>query len=275
MAEENKPALDVLVITHNHLELTMNCLITLYKITTTPFHLIVIDDSTDLTPIWMNEFCKEHNNVTFIHSSVPYKNGNLIFEKAFDNCKTPFLATIMNSIKVEPDWEIGALQIMNSDPKIGCVIMKCLFPNGLIESAGIQMVKYLPCDIGRDQPGHRCSMSREVQAGQWAFALVRVESAKGTLDTTGFHGFKGWDDIDNCLVLKKNGWKIFYCGVSVGYHEPRATRGDNSELAAQENRENGIYFYKKWGFYEDFLKDNPDGKSVHATPKGITAGMVK
>jgi GT2 family glycosyltransferase len=275
--EEKKPVLDVLVISHNKIEMIAGCLNTLYKNTAQPFHLIVVDDSTDLTAIWLNQFCKEHDNVTLIHSDTPYKNGNIIFEKGFEHCKTPFMATVMNSIKVEPEWELAALQLINSDPKIGCVACKCLFPNGLIESAGIKMVKYLPCDVGRDLPGYRCSLYYELEACQWAFAVVRVEAAKGTLDIEGFHGFRGWDDIDNCFVLKKNGWKIMFSGPSVGFHEPRATRGDNSDLANKENKENGIYFYKKWGFYDTFLEDNPDGQAVHATPKGmgLTEGKWK
>jgi GT2 family glycosyltransferase len=272
---EKEPQLDILVISHNHIELISNCLINLYRNTAnTPFHLIILDDSTDLVPIWLNQFCKEHDNITCVHSSVPYKNGNQIFEKAFTLCKTPYMATIMNSIKVEPEWEIGGLQLMNNDPKIGCLGFKCLFPSGRIESAGIQILKYLPIDIGRDQEGWRLAISREVPACQWAFALVRVEAAKGTLDVEGFHGFRGWDDIDDCFVLKKNGWKIFYCGEGVGIHEPRATRGDDSELAAKENRENGQYFYKRWGLWDEFIKDNPDGMGVHNTPKDL-GGLVK
>ncbi len=265
----NPPVLDVLVITHNHLELTIPCLQALYKHTQNPFHLIIIDDSTDLTPLWLTQFVKEHNNITLIHSGTPYKNGNQIFHKAFENCKTPFMATVMNSIRVEPQWDAGALQVITLDPKIGCVGMKCLFPNGMIESAGIAMVKYLPCDIGRDEPGHRRSTSYAVEAVQWAFALIRVEAAKGQLEENGFHGFRGWDDIDNCFVLKKNGWKVFYCGSSAGYHEPRATRGNNSDLAMVENKENGLLFYKRWGLLEQFQKDHPGSDEVHLSPVGV------
>ena len=42
---------DILVITHGHLDLTMRCINALYAHTRTPFHLIVVDDSDDLTPL--------------------------------------------------------------------------------------------------------------------------------------------------------------------------------------------------------------------------------
>jgi len=263
--------LDVLVIAHNKIEKTIECINTLYRHTRLPFHLIVVDDSTDLTPLYMNQLVKERDNITYVQSRVPYISGNQIFNKGLAYCKTPYMATVMNSVTVEPDWEMGACQIMDADPKVGVVALKCLFPNGLIESAGIKMYKWLPTDIGRDSPGHRFSLTYEVDAVQWAFAIVRVEACKGVLEENHFHGFRGWDDIDNCLVLKKNGWKCWYCGAGAGYHLPRATRGDDSELAAKENRENAHIFFKRWGFWDDFIKEHPDGMGVHEPPKEVRA----
>ena len=261
------PAFDVVVPTHNHIELTIRCLERLYMFTRTPFHLIITDDSTDLTPLWLNQFCKEHEDVCYIHSAVPYKTGNQFFNKALEHVRTPYLATVMNSMTVEPEWELGPLQIFQNDAKVGIVGMKCLLPNGRIESAGIKMNKWLPCDMGRDLAGHRLSLTYPCDAVQWAFAMLRVEAVKGKLEENTFHGFRGWDDIDNCFVLKKHGWQVVYCGSSAGYHEPRATRGDDSKAAELQNRENGIAFYKRWGFWEDFVKENPGAEDIHAHPK--------
>lgn len=264
--------MDIVVPTHGHLDLTMRCFEALYAYTKLPFHLIVVDDSTDLTPLYLNQFSKEHNNVTYIHSDILYKSGNQIFNIGLAHCKTPFLATVMNSIRVEPEWEIGALQVMNANPKLGIVGFKCLFGGeaspqyGNIESNGIKMMQYLPCDMGRDLVGHRMSLVYECDAVQWAFAMLRVEAVKGILEEDVFHGFRGWDDIDNCFVVKKAGWQIVACGASVGYHDPRATRGTNSEQGKKENRENGERFYKRWGFWDEFIKQHPDGE-VHAPPK--------
>ena len=263
----NGYTLDVVVPTHGHLELTIICLQALYRFTKTPFHLIVVDDSTDLTPLWLNQFCKEHDNVTCVHSEVPYKSGNQIFNKALSYCKTPFLVTVMNSIRVEPQWEVGGLQAMNNDPKVGVVGFKCLLPNGHIESAGIKMNQYLPCDMGRDEPGHRYSLAFEVDAVQWAFAMLRREAVIGNLGENTFYGFRGWDDIDNCFAVKKAGWKIIYCGASAGYHEPRATRGNDSKEAEQENRVNGVAFMKRWGFWEEFVRQHGENAPIHTMPK--------
>jgi GT2 family glycosyltransferase len=261
--------MDVMVPTHNHLELTITCLERLYQFTRSPFHLIIIDDSTDLTPLWLTQFCKDHEDVTYIHSATPYKTGNCLFIKALEYVKTPYMATVMNSVNVEPEWELGALQLFQNDPKIGIVGMKCLLHDGTIESAGIKLSKWLPCDIGRGLRGHRLSFTHEVDAVQWAFAMLRVEAVKGILEADVFHGFRGWDDIDNCMVVKKGGWKVVYCGAGAGYHQPRATRGTDSEKGCKENIENGQIFMKRWGFWEEFLKENPDGLNVHNPPKDM------
>jgi GT2 family glycosyltransferase len=63
-----------------------------------------------------------------------------------------------------------------------------------------------------------------------------------------------WDDIDNCLAVKKKGWKIIYCGSSVGIHYPRATRGSDSLDAQYRNLQNAEAFYRRWGYWEQYLQ---------------------
>ena len=247
--------LDIIVIAHDNLGLLETCLNTLYANTTEAFHLIVVDDSTDLTPLYMAEKSRTYDNITYIHSDVPYKSGNQIFNIGLGHAQTPYMATVMNSMQVEPEWEIEALKLMESNPKAGVIGFKCLFPNGTIESAGVHILKYMPCDIGRNLPSHRLTGIYKVDAVQWAFALLRVDAIKGYLEEDIFNGFKGVDDIDNCFVVKDKGYDIFYCGYGVGYHEPKATRGDSSLNGKELNAENMQIFYKRWGLYEDFLKE--------------------
>lgn len=277
------PVLDIMVPTHNRLDLTMRCLQSIYFHTQSPFHLIVVDDSTDgLTPLYFKQLIENGvapigkvANITFIHSDVPYKEGNQFFNIALRYCKSEYMATVMNSIRVEPEWEVFAIQtLMAQNPDIGLIGFKCLFGGdtnkvGHIESAGIKMIKYLPTDIGRDMPGHRLTGVHEPDAVQWAFALLRKKAGIGNLEEGVFYGFKGWDDIDNCFALKAKKWRILYCGLGVGYHEPRSTRGDNSPEAAKQNTENGERFYKRWGLWDMFVVDHPPETDVHQMPKEI------
>jgi GT2 family glycosyltransferase len=271
MTTDNLPPLDIIVPTHGKLKLTMQCLETIYTNTRTKFHLIIVDDTKpeeDLTQQYCEWMAKKYDNITYIHNEVPFKSGNQFFNRALLECKYDYVATVMNSMRVEPEWEIVALSMLQNDPKIGTIGFKCLFPSGYIESAGIAMNGYTPFDLGKMYPGHSLCGIQEVTAVQWAFALHRKSAIEGNLDEDAFNGFKGWDDIDNCFVERKKGWKIFYCGAGVGYHEPRSTRGDNSETARILNLQNAFTFYKRWGYWDLFLRNNA------LTEEQAAAGIV-
>ncbi len=259
------PPIDVLLPTHNHLEFTMDAVKALYECTTAPFHLIVMDDSTDgITPLYFRllqergvDPLPKQNNITFIHSDVPYKSGNQFFNLGFKKCKYDFVATVMNSTQVDPEWEVTALRLMKDKPKCGVIGFKCLIDeprsgtHGTIESAGIGIADgYRPVDIGRMKPAHRLTVIQTPPAVQWAFAMLRKAAVVGVLREDIFHGFVGWDDIDNCFELRSRGWEVYYCGYGVGYHKPRATRGSDSELSHIKNMENGEHFLKRWGFWD-------------------------
>jgi len=266
--------IDVIVPTHGRLDLTMSCLGALYGHTRTPFHLIVVDDSNDLTPLFFQDFQKQHDNVTFVHSDIPYTSGNQFFNIGLSHATNDYVATVMNSVRVEPDWETVAIQIMDNTPEVGIVGFKCLFPNGLIESAGISFVGYRPTDIGRDLAGHRLSLVYDCEAVQWAFALLR-RKAIPVLEEDVYNGFKGWDDIDNSLVVRKAGWKIVTSGLGVGYHTPRATRGSDTDESYQKNKENAEKFYKRWDYWDMYKEDIAKDEVLVGMRLKDTYGLTK
>ena len=252
-----KEPFDIIVPTHNKLNLTVQCLDAIYEHTKLPFHLIIVDDSTDFTPKYVESLDKD--NITFIHSDEPFKTGNQFFNVALEKCKHEYVATVMNSVRVESEWEFEAVNLLNQNKNIGTIGLKCLYPDGRIESAGIALMGFDKtfngtAEIGRNLPGHRLAMIYEVDAVQWALAIHRVAALKGNIDSDTFYGFRGWDDIDNCFAVKSKGWKVFFCGMGCGYHRPRSTRGTSTKEGLVQNRANAEKFYKRWGMFEDYKK---------------------
>lgn len=262
--------IDIVVPCHNRLELTMTCVDAIYRNTAAPFNLIVVDDSTDkITRLYWKELQKEYKNIEYIYSTQPFKEGNQYLNLAFKRAKNPYIACVGNSIRVEPDWEAIALNVFKTDQAVGIVGFKNLYTheppgNGNIESAGITVVNFTPVDIGKGLPAHRMTSLYECPAVQWAFCMVRKEAVTNPPMPEGvYHGFRGWDDIDNCFVLRKRGWKVVYNGYGVGYHFPRATRGSNTKVVHDTNRDNARRFYKRWDYWDQFTKGfgvtQPDG----------------
>ncbi len=284
---------DIILITHGKLELTIEAVKVIYAYTKTPFHMIVVDDSTpdmddgtDLTPQWFERFQKKHDNVDFIHSDIPYKEGNQIFNIGLQHAKHDFVAVVMNSVIVEPEWERIALQFMKEHPRVlnedgtikdggvGVVGLKCLTPWDRIESAGIAMDEdgiygpgCKPIDLRRDHPGYRFTTIYECEAVQWALAILRKEAVMGNLEEGLFNGFRGVDDIDNCYVVRSKGWKVFYCGHGVGIHKTRATRGSNAKEDIELNKQNQETFYKRWGYWDKYVAGTPESSRAKEKPR--------
>lgn len=271
MEQNNTPPtpIDIIVPVHGKCQLTRQCIGALYANTTTPFHLIILDDTeasikhgsyhrvdaTDTTRHYLEFLARESNNVTYINAAYPYKRGNEFFEDGFRRCKHEYVATVMNSVAVDWDWNRVALDLMKQDAQIGIIGFKNLFPHGAIESAGIMLDKHIPIDIGRDEPGYAAKFTTigEVPAVQWAFALLRKQAVVNVLPQD-MYGFVGWDDIDNCFVVKRRGWKIVYCGYGSGIHFPRHTRGSDQPESLRRNRQNARIFWKRNGLWNTYLE---------------------
>ena len=282
--------IDILLPVHGKPELTVKCVKSIYQFTHVPFHLIVLDDTeasikhgsfhqvpaAEVTAPYFNQLLKEYNNITYINRETPYKCGNEFFNEGFRHCKHEYVATVMNSMTVEPSWETVALQVMDNDPQVGVIGFKCLFPNGLIESAGIVFNNFTPTDYGRDEPGYRHPEIAELQAVQWAFALLRKKAVAGSLQENMMYGFVGWDDIDNCFAVKAKGWKIIYCGAGVGIHQPRATRGTDRIEGHLRNKHNAHTFYQRWGLWQKYQEANKLDISYKIQPeiKDVLTGAV-
>ncbi|MCK9597422.1 MAG: glycosyltransferase [Sphaerochaeta sp.] len=257
MATDGNYQLDVLVPAHNHLEQTMKCLIALYKHTANSFHLIVVDDSTDgLTPLYIEQLRKDHSNVTYFHSDYQFRNSYEFINIGLSECMTPYIALVVNSVQVEPGWDSAGLHLLQTTPDVGIVGCKTITMTGEIESAGILISGNgaVIRDIGAHQPSHRLSQVYEVPATAFALIIAKVEALQGTMDSCPYNGFKGWEEFDTCFQVRQNGWKILYCGLGVGYHQPYSTRDDKSSEGQRLNAENREILAKRWGMWEAYHK---------------------
>ncbi len=241
--------IDIFVITHNNLGITINCLDALYNNTDPDvFNLIVLDDSTDLTPVYMELFQKEHSNMRYIGIDDHSIGGAAKLDIGMAQTDAEFVVGMSNSIMVEPRWLNMPLDIMKTRPEIGGVGPKDIMPNGMIGNAGVIIGEGKVVCIGANEPGYRYSFIYEVDAiGCGVFRRKAVESIGGW-ERKGYIPYGTMDDIDMSLLLKEKGWKIVYCGYSCIVHKNAATRGTLPDYP-QRIAKNRALFESRWGSY--------------------------
>ena len=241
--------IDVILTTHNRLGLTIACVEALYEWTNAPFTLTVIDDSTDLTPQWFNQFMREHDNVNYMHyAERVLTGGSQIFNIGLKNTSNEYVVNLNNSIKVNPNWLPVALEYINNNPNVGVVGVKLLKPNScIISHAGMHIVDGTLYNVGSGEPSHEFTHFCEMPAVGFALALIRRSALPNGVDEDYYIGFSGMDDVDTCYDLLKRGWKVLYCGHGSAYHSEGATRMKGTNEVVGKSQENFKRFLVRWG----------------------------
>ena len=250
MAEDSK--IDIILATHNNLGTTIRCIETLYAHTPPDvFRLNIFDDSVDLTPDWLEWYKKQNSpyEINITHSVEPYREGNHIINEGIKNTTSPIIVYMGNSTFVEPDWFNNALKFLGEVPDVGLLGFKLLKPTGIIEHAGIWFTPDMAHHINRGlgEPSHRYSFADDIGLVGWAMVMFKRQAIarKGLLEGI-YNPFCGCDDLDNCMVMRENGWKVCYFGLTVAYHYALSTRGEFTPENDKKHWENIETFKKRW-----------------------------
>jgi len=238
---------DIIVITHNHLDMFSKCVESIYKETTIPFHLVVVDDqSIDGTREYVNKLRSEKGNITYIKPKNKAKGGAEIMNIGLRYCRNDLVVSMNNDIVVTKGWLEEAVKVMESDEKIGIVGMKFLYPDNKIQHAGGTFIKGgLPFHLGIGEPRETHSEVKEVSWVSGPCVLIRRECLEPGWDEV-YDGFGGHEDVDLCLRARREGWKVVYCGKSEVYHLEGATVMSMPNFWQTYQRHQQI-FLARWG----------------------------
>ena len=222
--------IDIIVLNFNNLEFTKMCIASLYKNTTYPFKLIVVDNASTEpgTKEYFRTLEKEHNNVIVHFNEVPdsgFAEGNNIGLQYADS---EFICLLNNDIVIpkRKKWLETLLEHFK-DEKVGLVGCKLLYPNDTIQFAGGHLCKDAfttpKCFYhrGRFQDKELYSKVEEVPQLTFAFVISRKE-VFGKLDEE--YKIGTFEDNDKCMELLTKGYKIIYDGRIFLYHYETATQ---------------------------------------------------
>ncbi len=132
--KENNPLVSIIIPAYNEVNYTYNCLLSILQNTgdDTPYEVLIADDvSTDATKD-LNKYaenvilCRTETNQGFL------KNCN----NAAKSARGKYIMFLNNDTHVTPGWLSSLVKLIESDPSVGMVGSKLVFPDGTLQEAG-------------------------------------------------------------------------------------------------------------------------------------------
>lgn len=250
------PRVSILIPTRDRAEILKTCISSILTLSTYPdFEIIVVDNgSVEPSAIAYLEELRSLGPKVKVLSAPGGFNYSRLNNQALQEASGTVLALLNNDIEViTPGWleEMVAHAIR---PGIGAVGAKLLYPNGIVQHAGVvtgiggvagHVHKYLAADA----PGycHRACLTQNFSAVTGACLVLRRDAYEqaGMLDETLAVAF---NDIDLCLKLAEAGYRNLFTPFARLYHHESLSRGadDTSEKQEVFRREFSL-MQKRWG----------------------------
>ncbi|MCG5053006.1 MAG: glycosyltransferase [Myxococcales bacterium] len=268
------PLVSIIVPVFNLWEYTLRCLLSVVRHTShIPHEVIVIDDaSTDETAAALPllegvRFHRNDVNQGFSH------NNNIAAQMA----RGQYLVFLNNDTEVHPRWLDKMLDVMKSDPSVGMVGCKLLFPDGTIQHGGVGFSygspdPISPYHLDYQKPSATSTERRSLQAVTAACALMprSLFVSLGGFD----EGFRmGYEDVDLCLRIREAGWKIIYTPDSLVTHYESLSPG-----RFESGRRNIERLHENWlGRFEaydaDYRKVIPPRSGLRRQPCSVVVSV--
>jgi spore maturation protein CgeB len=245
----------IVIPVFNRAELTQGCLEALAACTAGSFEVIVVDNgSTDSTGDLLRRF---EPVIQVLHMG-----ENLGFARACNagaaRARGKYVVFLNNDTLPRAGWLAAMVAAAETDPQVGVVGSRLLYPDGTIQHAGLGFsADFEPIHLHQGVPGDSPAVSadRDCEAVTGACLLL---SRAFFLELGGFdEGYRMYfEDVDLCLRARAAGRRVRYAATSVLVH---LERGSSSSFGAayKLNRESRERFRARW---------LPAVPAAHATP---------
>lgn len=246
------PLVSIIIPTKNSFELVRACLESVFELSTYPnFEVIVVDNgSTDARCLeYFREQSSKRGEAKFrlVSWDAPFNFAQLN-ARGVEEARGEYYLFLNNDTEViTPNW-IEELLRHAQFPDVGAVSCKLLYPDGLIQHAGVALSgRDIANNIGlmskRDDNRNASALLsvHEVSAVSAACLLCRKEAYHSVNGFEEVYIPNGYGDVDFCLNLRKKGLLCIYTPHAELRHHESKTRRKNIEAFER------LYMVKKWG----------------------------
>lgn len=241
---DQPPKVSIVIACFNRVDRTVECWKAL-QITlpaSLPCEIIFIDNaSTDETPRFLASLAeKSAARVITNETNLGYARAN---NQGAAVARGKYLILLNNDTIPLNGWIEPVIALAESDPSIGAIGSKLLYPDGRIQHAGVvvrepQENGILTCDHVFRLSSHEApwvNVEREYQAVTGACFTVRRETFQR------FGGFdeayvNGYEDVDLCFRLRAEGLRVVYCPRSALIHFESSSPGRQKQKQQDANQ---------------------------------------
>jgi GT2 family glycosyltransferase/glycosyltransferase involved in cell wall biosynthesis len=255
-AQERSRDVSIIIPVLNKLQFTRQCLDRIRRNTgdSIDYEVIVVDNgSSDETEEWFKTVATSVPRLRYHRNpqNLGFAKGNNLGAGLSHG---EYLVFLNNDTLVQPGWLSEMLRVIRSDPSVGIVGIKQLFPyTNIIYHTG---VVFAPGGIPQHLYPHldaslpHVNKEREYQAVTGACLMIERTLFQ---DCGGFDEayHNGYEDTDLCLAAGQRGRKVVCCTTAFIYHY-----GQISEGRTATDEDNAARFARKWGGRVRVDRDN-------------------
>lgn len=271
----------VIIPTRDRADLLRPCLKSLYRTSYRAMDILIVDNNTqDVAALrLLRAAAKQARTRVIIYPGV--FNYAAMNNAAVHEATGEYICFLNNDTEaITPDWlaEMTA-QLRAQGEQAGAVGAKLLWPNGLVQHAGVlvgthQLASHMGNQWLVNEPGYLgCNLLVGQRSAVTAACLLTPKilfTSLGGFDARRFP--VAFNDVDYCLRVRAVGKKIVWTPWAQLWHKESASRGaDTSPMDQARMRREMRNFQQKWGGYDDpFYNPNLPLSTVSQPFEGLS-----
>jgi O-antigen biosynthesis protein len=256
----DSPLVTIIIPTKNQLPMLQRCIESILEKTKYPnYEIIIVDNNSDdpLVMPYLEQLELLLSDRLRVFSYPHVFNFSAINNAAVQQANGEYLVLLNNDTAMIQDSWLDELLHHAMRPEVGIVGAKLLYPNGLVQHAGVVMGLRGPADhpcIGASLEAsgymHRLQLDQNYSVVTAACLMIRksVYEQAGGMDEVDFK--VSYNDVDLCLKVGRLGYQTVWTPYAVVMHEGSVSQSqvDPDRAAAKQKRFEGeqVAMYRKW-----------------------------
>lgn len=222
--DEDRPEVSLVVLNFNKPGLTLACLDSLWEHTQDyRYEIVLVDNGSNADAFLHLAPAVAGSRMVRIGTNRFFGEGNNI---GFEATRGRYVVFLNNDVTVTPGWLAPLIRRLSDDPSIGAVGPKMLYPNGLLQEAGAEILQDgSSCQFGKggDPLDPAYGTERDVMYVSAAALALRRETFEQVLGFDMCYEPAYYEDSDLCMKIRQTGLRVVYCPDSTIVHHENGT----------------------------------------------------